>query len=95
MPKDDIVVLRRNGRYTSEAGPPLIQTFGADPSDILVHVFATPSVSGERSVSYIQKEIGTRRIKEDLDKLEAIVAPGYWRYRIQLEKQRLRTVGAL
>jgi predicted ATPase len=94
VPREDIVVLRRNGRYTSEADSPLIQTFGADPSDILVHVFGTPSASGERSVTYIQQEISSRRTKEDLESLEKIVAPGYWRYRIQLEKQRLRVLGA-
>lgn len=93
VPKDDVVVLWRNGQYTSESSQPSIQTFGADPSDILVHVFGTPSASGERSVSYIQSKMATSRDKNELENLEKIVAPGYWRYRIQLEKQRLREVG--
>jgi len=88
----DILVLRRDGAFaTSEHSSQLpgIETFGADPSDILVHVFGTRSASGERGVRFIREEIGRRNTRAELEELEQIVAPGYWRYRIQLEARRL------
>ena len=93
VPAQDILVLRRLGERTTGQGDtqiPGIETLGADPSDILVHVFGTRSASGERGIRYIREEIGRRNSPEELEELEKIVAPGYWCYRIQLEVQRLR-----
>ena len=83
--RDDIILLVREGLKTS--GPsytPNFQTFGADPSDIMVHVFGTQFANGERSVSYIREKIG-QSSREQLVDLQNEVAPGYWYYRIQLE----------
>lgn len=89
--REDILVLHR--RETPDDGqPPItepsINTLGADPSDILVHVFGSHSATGERGIRFIREEIGKRDV-EGLKELQSIVAPGYWRYRIQLETQRL------
>ena len=92
VPKESIVVLRREGSTTGGekgATSPGINTLGADPSDVLVHVFGTGSATGRRSVSYIGSRILDGNL-EDLENLEKIVAPGYWRYRIELEKQRIQ-----
>jgi hypothetical protein len=89
----DILILRRQDQLTEgrdAVRPPEIETLGADPSDILVHVFGTRAASGERSIRFIREEIGRRNTAEELRELEKIVAPGYWRYRIQLEAQRLQ-----
>lgn len=89
----DILVLRRQGALTEgqdAVRPPGIETLGADPSDILVHVFGTRSASGERSIRFIREEIARRNTTQELEDLEKMVAPGYWRYRIQLEMQRLQ-----
>ncbi|MFN8439659.1 MAG: hypothetical protein U0175_02765 [Caldilineaceae bacterium] len=91
VPSDDVLVLRRNGRYTTgEEHSPGITTFGADPSDILVHVFGTLSPNGERSRSFIREKIGKLSSAKELNELSDNVAPGYWRYRIQLEAQGLQ-----
>ncbi len=90
----DILVLRRQEQLTQgreAVRPPEIQTLGADPSDILVHVFGTRSASGERGVRFIREEIGRRNTVEELQELEDSVAPGYWRYRIQLEARRMQS----
>jgi hypothetical protein len=85
--RDDIILLVRNNlKTTGTSRTPSFQTFGADPSDIMVHVFGTQFPNGERSVSYIRNKIGTAT-KDDLQDMlnNAEVAPGYWHYRIQLE----------
>lgn len=91
VPSDDVLVLRRDGKFTSgeehDAG---INTFGADPSDIMVHVFGTLSPNGERSRTFIREEIGRRNTAVELNELSNFVAPGYWRYRIQLEAQSIQ-----
>lgn len=94
VPRTSIRVMRRDGPTTTgEPHRPIIETFGADPSDVLVHVFGTPTATGERSVRYIQKKLSEPRMDEaKLSHLADVVAPGYWRYRIQLERQRLREV---
>ena len=90
VPPSDVLVLRRDGQFTSGGEhSPGINTFGADPSDIMVHVFGTLSPNGERSRSFIRKEIARRNTAEDLNQLSDFVAPGYWRYRIQLEAQAI------
>lgn len=91
VPADDVLVLRRDGNFTSgEEHAPGITTFGADPSDIMVHVFGTLSPNGERSRTFIREEIGKRDTVLELNELSNFVAPGYWRYRIQLEAQSLQ-----
>jgi len=70
---------------------PSIQTFGADPSDIMVHVFDAPHAMGQHSVSEIEQWLGeayqkpaTERRKFLDEKLKQ-VSPGYWAYRIRRE----------
>lgn len=91
VPSDDVLVLRRDGKFTSgEEHNAGINTFGADPSDIMVHVFGTLSPNGERSRTFIREEIGRRNTAMELNELSNFVAPGYWRYRIQLEAQSIQ-----
>jgi hypothetical protein len=91
VPSDDVLILRRQGTYTTgEEHVPGITTFGADPSDILVHVFGTLSPNGERSRRFIREEIGRLSSAEELTAFSNTVAPGYWRYRIQLEAQNFQ-----
>ncbi|MEZ4616421.1 MAG: hypothetical protein R2867_13090 [Caldilineaceae bacterium] len=95
VPSKDVIVLQRVDGATTGAdvvSERKFQTFGADPSDIMVHVFGTQSASGEHSRRFIRREIGNRNTVNELDELAAIVAPGYWRYRIQLEKTRVEQV---
>lgn len=90
--REDILVLHRSqqlGQNRTAISGPTINTLGADPSDILVHVFGSHSASGERSVEFIREQIGQSKTVDDLNRLKEIVAPGYWRYRIQLEVQRM------
>ncbi len=97
VPPEDILIFRRQEQLVcgrEAIRPPEIETFGADPSDILVHVFGTRFASGEHSANYIRREIGRLTTAEDLLKLEKYVAPGYWRYRIRLEAQRLQRLPA-
>jgi predicted ATPase len=93
VPTKDVFVLRRDGNLTSSVtSDNKFQTFGADPSDIMVHVFGTVSANGEYSRQFIREEIGRRHTYQSLRELAATVAPGYWRYRIQLEMARMEQV---
>lgn len=90
--REDIIVLHRQESLSNNeelSRPPSIETLGADPSDILVHVFGTRSATGARSVRFIRQQIAESNTREQLEQLEKIVAPGYWRYRIRLEMERL------
>jgi predicted ATPase len=89
VPMDDIRVLVRDGAHVKESRDAGIQTFGADPSDIMVHVFGTRFSSGEHSVRYIKKKMADADSAEDLEDLKRTVAPGYWSYRVQLEIEQL------
>jgi hypothetical protein len=86
---EDIIVLNREGPYTSQAFNPSIRTFAADPSDILVHVFGAPQAAGEQSVTRIQQVlddlsgVDPAEQRKRLQDLLAIVGPGYWGYRIR------------
>lgn len=89
--KEDVVVLQRPDLLTNTMNMPSIQTFGADPSDIMVHVFGAPHAMGEYSVTEVQQwlrdaaqEPQERRRKFLEDKLKQ-VSPGYWVYRIRRE----------
>lgn len=92
VPKENILRFSKvqNSGRTSTVGTPSINTLGADPSDIIVHVFGAANPSGQRSVSYIKHTLATADRKEDLSRLEEIIAPGYWSYRLQLEKLQLK-----
>jgi predicted ATPase len=89
---EDILVFRRQDEWVKgedAVKEAQTETFGADPSDIMVHVFNTSMASGEMSSRYIRRKIGESNTVEELETLQKIVAPGYWRYRIQMEVQRL------
>ncbi|MBD2129532.1 AAA family ATPase [Microcoleus sp. ZQ-A2] len=92
--KEDIIVLDRNGNYTRDSDNPRLRTFGADPSDILVHVFGAPHPAGASSVHRIEQELDNslnrspserREVLEEL--LDKVVAQGYWSYLIRRELQ--------
>ena len=91
VPSEDIVILDRGANYTSHSSHPPMQTFAADPSDILVHVFGAPQASGEHSVSHIRRIIDTPSSQDPNERREALqhllaqVGPGYWSYRIRQE----------
>jgi len=51
---EDILILERQDLLTSMISMPRIQTFGADPSDIMVHVFGARYASGEYSADEIE-----------------------------------------
>jgi len=84
---EDILVLERQDLVTSATSIPRIQTFGADPSEIMVHVFGAPYAEGAYSVNEIENwldEISQKTEQEQRDYLKTI-APGYWAYRIRRE----------
>lgn len=88
---EDILILERQNFITSTAHMPRVQTFGADPGEIMVHVFGTPHAAGQYSVNEIEewlstafeKDVGKRR--DYLSERLKEVAPGYWAYRIRRE----------
>ena len=88
----DILVFRRLGQYVEgedAVKEPGIRTLGADPSDIMVHVFGTKFASGAHSVNFIREKIAQSESRDDLEKLQKTIAPGYWYYRVQLEIDQL------
>lgn len=88
---EDILILGRENLVTSTTRRPTIQTFGADPGEIMVHVFETHHAAGQYSVNEIEewlstafeKDVGKRR--DYLSERLKEVAPGYWAYRIRRE----------
>jgi predicted ATP-binding protein involved in virulence len=86
---EDIIVLNRDGPYTTQAFNPSIRTFAADPSDILVHVFGAPQASGEQSMTRLQQildglaGVDPAEQRKRLEALLDVVGPGYWSYRIR------------
>jgi predicted ATP-binding protein involved in virulence len=91
VPREDIVVLNRGPNFTSLASRPGMQTFAADPSDIMVHVFGAPVAAGAQSVARIEQALketpdqDPEERRKELQKLVEIVGPGYWSYRIRRE----------
>jgi predicted ATPase len=91
VPREDIVILRRDGKYTSDFTHPRMQTFAADPSDILVHVFGAPYATGAYSVEQIKEVINTRRTskrtsktqQDALERLSRKIGPGYWSFLVR------------
>lgn len=91
VPREDIIILNRPGNYTRDSLPPPIQTFAANPSDIMVHVFSAPYPEGKYSVDRIEQELRASpnrdpdERREVLERLLSTVAQGYWSYRIRRE----------
>jgi len=91
VPKEDVIVLKRPGNYTKDSLPAPIQTFAANPSDIMVHVFDAPYPEGKYSVDCIERELkatanqNLAEKREALERLLSTVAQGYWSYRIRRE----------
>lgn len=84
----DIRVLRRGPLHTGEAEPPPIQTFAADPGDILVYVFGAPFRTGRQVEEEIAAVVNDQALTaqeraERLRDLADEVAPGYWSYRMR------------
>jgi len=67
---------------------PRIQTFAADPSDIMMHIFNAQHANGERSSRFI-RTIEAQSDPAQLTQLMDMTAPGYWRYRIRRQIGRL------
>ena len=93
VPREDVIVFDRNANYTSSALNPSIQTFAADPSDIMVHVFGAGLIhpAGESSVGRIKKELdkladeAPEEKRQALEEMQSAIAQGYWSYRIRRE----------
>jgi predicted ATPase len=86
VPKENILLLKRNSDYTSEAGHPRIPTLAADPNDIITGIFEAPQSTGAQGIIRVKREIikaialdETER-KEALRKLRGQVGLGYWHY---------------
>lgn len=91
--EEDILVFRRFGQYVEgeeAVKQPGIRTLGADPSDIMVHVFGTNFASGKHSVSFIRENIAAAKSREELETLQGMISPGYWYYRVQLEMEQFQ-----
>ncbi len=94
---DNIIILNRNGTFTSETFQPTIRTYAADPSDIIVNIFNAPEATGAQSVDRIREALRSNRMDKDnqqkqLHELLTQVGPGYWSYQIrrriaQLERE--------
>lgn len=84
--RDHIMLLQRDdaAKATSNHEVP-VETLGADPSDIIVGVFGTRHAAGSHSVDSILRRIAEAKTIPELEALRKHVAPGYWRYRIELE----------
>lgn len=97
VPPDDILVMQYENGRDLVAKRPRLKTFGADPGDIMVHVFGAPQATGARSVRDIRALL--RQVNQSEDEIERRrlrlqnalrdVAPGYWSYRIRRELMRL------
>jgi ABC-type glutathione transport system ATPase component len=97
---DHIIVLNRDGTFTSETFQPTIRTYAADPSDIIVNIFNAPEATGAQSVERIREALRPNRNdkenqQKELRELLTEVGPGYWSYQIrrrlsQLERELLQ-----
>lgn len=91
VPREDIVILQRGGKYTSDFLHPRMQTFAADPSDILIHVFGAPYAAGAYSVEQIKEVIDKRKSmgrksetqRNALERLSRKIGPGYWSFLVR------------
>lgn len=83
-----IRLLRRGSLHTGEAEMPPIQTFAADPGDILVYVFGAPFRTGRHVEEEIARVINDPALTPELraERLRDLAdefAPGYWSYRMR------------
>ncbi|HBY94537.1 MAG TPA: hypothetical protein DEP84_11360 [Chloroflexi bacterium] len=96
----DVVKLVRSGVYTTKSEPPAVETFGADPSDVMIHLFDAPFATGQYSVDEILSLLrgegpitSQPRREREIEKLEGTIdkiAPGYFRFRMREKIHRLR-----
>lgn len=93
VPPENIMKLERTGMEVT-ALRPRFQTFGADPGDIMVHVFGAPQAAGQYSVEHIidilDKARNGRVARSELSNYLNGVAPGYWSYRIRRQLIRMQ-----
>lgn len=95
VPSRDIVKIVRTGTQTSGHSRDVsIATLGADPGDIMIHVFDTQYATGQRAVDRITGAIPLGAVpnvlqRQSLEKLKLDVAPGYWSYLIRRALQRV------
>ena len=84
---DTIIVLNREGTYTSQTIQPTLHTYAADPSDIIVNIFNAPEAAGAQSVDQIRQALSNQLDKVNqqkrLQQLLNQVGPGYWSYQIR------------
>ena len=83
--QEDVTVFKRKaerGETAIEALPAQVQTYGSDPSDIMVHVFQAPAAVGGYSTDQLGRLL-ERNDPGELGKALEGVAPGYWHYRIR------------
>lgn len=95
VPKQNIMILDRNGNYTSKSLRTPMNTFAANPSDIMVHVFGSPHPSGELSINRVEQELNKKHQskeerKQALENLQEVVASGYWSFLIRQELHSLK-----
>jgi ABC-type cobalamin/Fe3+-siderophores transport system ATPase subunit len=87
---ESIIILNRDATFTSETFKPLMRTYAADPSDIIVNIFEAPVASGAESVDTIRRALRNARSDEqrkdqmqELRDLLTQVGPGYWSYQLR------------
>jgi hypothetical protein len=84
VPQEDILVLDRNGSYTSSAFNPGIRTLAANPNDIMKYIFGAPYPSGVRGITYIERvlegisDLAPATQKKEIENLLDKIGPGYW-----------------
>lgn len=87
--QNQVRLLRRGATHTNRAVRAPIQTYGADPSSIMVYVFDAPYPTGFQVEHQVLEEVvhnpGLSKGKRDqlLRRLLPDVAPGYWNYYIR------------
>lgn len=93
VPPENILKLERTDMEVT-ALRPRFQTFGADPGDIMVHVFGAPQAAGQFSIEQIKSILDdARNNRVNRDELTGYlngVAPGYWSYRIRRQLLRMQ-----
>lgn len=94
-----IRVLKRSAAHTTLVTTPPIQTYAADPSEVMVHVFESPFANGESSevdlrrlLLRLEKEEGPDVVAEAHRRLHSI-APGYWSYKLRQALARREAPG--
>ncbi len=90
---DTIIVLNRDGTYTSQTIQPTLHTYAADPSDIIVNIFNAPEAAGAQSIDQIRQALSNQIDKinqqKRLRQLLNQVSPGYWSYQIRRKLAQL------